>query len=499
MMLDRLFQGMGGEGSLARLAKNSLSFGVGNIIQRSLSLLLLPLFTRYLTPSDYGVLGVLSILSLLLGTFSMCGLTNGISRYIYYPEQEKTTLEAVVWSPFLFVVGLSALLLMPLGIFSGPLSTLLFGSAQYQVLVLLTLLTIFVNNLSSIGTSLLIFQERPAQVNVINIATVILSAIFSVTTIIYFKLGVLGLVLSTLCSASVLLLPILRVSVFRLRPHFSFAILKKQLSFSLPLVLAILFFVIIDSSDRYLLKVFLPLSEVGLYTVAYNIGMLLTVLVSGFANAWPPFYHKQNQNGEGQNVCDDILKIYMLALTPAVIAVTVLSPWLMRIFAAPQFFTAYPIIPLVALAYVLKGPYIIFLMGILVKCKSIWQLYLEAVAMIINLLGNLLLIPLIGKQAAALTTLASYALMAFGSYWMVMRLNPIPRFSHGFFFKILLLNFACVLLFAYSSGRNWNYPVTACIIAGLSFFVWGLLAKDARLSLGVLINKFGHPESAKLV
>ena len=79
-----------------RLMKHSFVYGIGDIVQRSLSIILLPIYTRYLTPTDYGIISLLAILNMIVGTITMCGLTNGISRYFYYTDQENTSLSKVV-------------------------------------------------------------------------------------------------------------------------------------------------------------------------------------------------------------------------------------------------------------------------------------------------------------------------------------------------------------------------------------------------------------------
>ena len=84
---------------------------MGSFTQKFLSILLLPIYTRYLDTDDYGVIALITILILILSTLSMCGLTNGISRYFYYTEQENTTKDEVIWSSLLFIVAFSIFLI----------------------------------------------------------------------------------------------------------------------------------------------------------------------------------------------------------------------------------------------------------------------------------------------------------------------------------------------------------------------------------------------------
>jgi O-antigen/teichoic acid export membrane protein len=455
--------------ALYRLVIQTMTYGFGTIVQRVLGLLLLPIYTRYLTTDDYGITGLLGVTSLILGTLTTLALTNGIGRYFYYPDQEKTSVEAVVWSPVIFMTGFSLLILVPLAIVSGRLSSLLFSSPQYSYLILLTLANILVTNLSGVGFSLLVYQEKAVLVNILNVISVFVGVAFGLIFVVYLKRGVTGLVESGLLTSVVMAIPTLVLTVFRYKVVFSSSILVKQLRFSLPLVIALGAFFVFDSSDRYFLKMFLPLSEVGIYNIGYSFGLVVMIVVGGFTSAWPPYYHKNNQNGEGQSICNDVLRMYVLVLSFCVIGLSVGAPLVLRLFTTKEFFVADSVVPWVAAAYMFKGPYIIFLMGVLMKNKTSWQLYLELGAAVVNLLGNLLLIPLFGREAAAFTTVISYGTLALGAYWMVQRINPIPNLSKSYISLTIIVTMVAASFATLMYRMHWNYWLAVLVQLVLFF------------------------------
>ena len=443
------------ENKIYRLIKHSLVYGMGNIIQRFLSIFLLPIYTRYLTPSDYGIISLLGIFGMIIGTITMCGLTNGIGRYFFYTEQENVSMSEVVWSPFLFVVIFTTIIISTLAMFSSNLSVFLFDKSDYSYLVVLTLIGILISNLSGVGRSILVFQEKAMAVNYITIAGIIIGAASGIFFVAFLKRGVTGAVEAGLVGSAIMFIPTMFLSMAHFKLGFSTKILSKQLKFSLPLVIAIFAYWFIDSSDRYLLKIFLPLSEVGLYNIGYNIGLTMMIVVGGFTLAWPPYYHKNNQNNEGQAICNNVLKIYILATSFFVVLLSLGAPIAVRLLTTEKFYQAYTVTPWVAMAYMLKGPYIIFMMGVLLKNKTMWQLYLDSFAAAVNIGLNILLIPLIGREAAAITTLISYGIMVIGAYLMVMRINPIPEISIGYASGITVLTFiasACTVCIANTSA-----------------------------------------------
>lgn len=461
------FIGIVKDHSLYRLIAQTMTYGFGTVLVRVLNLLLLPVYTRFLTTDDYGIVGLLSATSLILTTFTSLALTNGIGRYFYYPEQEKVRIDAVVWSPVVFIAAFSLLVLIPLGVAARPISNLLFGSTQYAYLVILTLSGILVANLSGVGQTILVFQEKARLVNILNIINVLLSVPCSLFFVVYLRRGVTGLIEAGFLTSMIMLFPIIWLSIFQYKPAFSTSILVKQLKFSLPLVAALAAFYVFDSSDRYFLKLFLPLSEVGIYNIGYGFGLVVMILVGGFSSAWPPYYHRNNQNGEGQTICNDVLRVYLLVLSGCIVLLSVGAPIVLHIFTTEKFYPADSIVPWVSTAYMLKGPYIIFLMGVLIKNKTTWQLYLEFVAAGINVLGNLLLIPIYGREAAAFTTMLSYGVLALGSYWMVQRINPIPNLSKRFVALTIGVIISVTSLATVAYRLHWNYPLTAVLLLGL--------------------------------
>ena len=425
-----------------RLLKHSLIYGFGNIVQKFLSIFLLPIYTRYLTPADYGILALLGILKMIVGTVTVCGLTNGISRYFHYTKQEKTSISEVIWSPFLFISFLSVLIFLPLGLASGMISRIILDSDQYRYLVHLTLIGIFIGNLSGVGRSILILQEKVITASCINIVGILVGVVSGLFFVVHLRRGVTGLVEAGLTASIFMSVPVLMLTMGRFKPAFSLTILKKELKYSLPLVGVIFTSLFIDSSDRYALKVFLPLSEVGLYNMGYNLGLAMMIVVGGFCSAWPPYYHKHNQNGEGQGLCDSVLKLYLLVTSICVFALSMASPMAYRLLTTEKFHQAFTVVPWIAISYMLKGIYVIFVMGILVENKTSWQLYLKIAAALANIAGNLLLIPAIGREAAALTTLVSYGILSMGTYLMTLRVNPIPNLSVRYIWGIIILSFA---------------------------------------------------------
>lgn len=456
---------------MLRLFKNSAVLGFGAVTQRLLQILLLPIYTRYLTPEDYGVISVLLVLAIAVNTLCEAGLTNGIGRYYYYAEDEGVTRDAVVWSGFWYILLASIVAAAGLVVFQRPVSELLFDTPAHAYLIALSGVQILAMGVASASRTLLQMDERMKSLSVWLIIEVVVSVSSGMLLVVVAGRGVTGAVEAQVLAATIPAIVFLRSTVLRFARTFSMPMFKKQLAFSLPLVAGIFAFWFIDSSDRYILNHYLPLEETGLYDMGYKLGTTILIVVSSFTAAWIPYYHR---SGKGQALVDDALKASLLITGLASILLAVGSPLMLRILTAERFHGAYTVVPMVVLAYVLKLPYLLFATGIQMKNRTGLLVGLEVIAATVNVIGNLIFVPRIGREAAAITTTIAYAMMTLGSLWLVQRVNPIPNLSWRLHAVTIGVTTAALVGFMIAMDRGYNYYLTAA--GTLVGFVVGMLA-----------------------
>ena len=419
--------------------RDTLILAFSSSINKYLSVILIPIYTRYITPEGYGVISIIAIFSAILMTITTLALTNGISRYIYFFDKEDVTKDEVIWSPLIFIIVLTFIVLSFLISFSDEISLLAFGIKDYSYVIIISLISLFFSNFNSTGIAVLVFEKKVYKVLKINIIQIFFTTVTSLTLLIVFERGLTGIIEAGLIS-QVLLIPfVYLLSLKNYKFSFSHKILGKQLKFSLPLTIAIFAFFFIDSSDRYILNIYLPLSEVGLYNLGYQGALFIMILVDGFQLSWPPFYYSNNRNGEGQLICTKVFYSYLYISLVFVLFISLFAPIVLELLTPEDFHDAYSVVPYVVFAYALKGPYIIFLMGLLMKNKTALQLIIETIAASLNIILNIFLIQKIGKEGAAISTLACYMFMVIAAYVSVQRHNPIKDLSFFKAFQVILI------------------------------------------------------------
>lgn len=449
--------------SAISLARDTLILAFGSSLSKYLSVLLIPIYSRFISPEDYGVLSLVAIISLILNAFCSLALTNGISRYIYYADDEKVSKDSIIWSPLIFIFLNSLIILGFVAFFYEFFTFYIFGSEKFESIFLIIIFTIFFTNFNSVGLSILVFEKKVTKVVSLNLLTVLLQGGLGIYFVAFLSKGLLGIIQASLISSILIFFVTYFLSFSKYKIEFNRSILKKQLKFSLPLLIAILAFFFIDSSDRYLLNLYLPLSEVGLYNIGYQGALFILILVDGFSLAWPPFYHSNNQNGDSQRLCYPVLLIFSFSAFIFILFISLFAPVVLNLLTPYEYHQAYTIVPYVTFAYALKGPYIIFLMGILMKNKTYIQLILECIAAGINVLLNIYLINSIGREGAAISTLMSYGFLCISTFMVVQYINRIPKI---FTSKILLMSFLIFFIscFSFLHESIKNYEILSIII-----------------------------------
>ncbi len=424
-------------GQLLRLSKHSIIYGLGVAVSQAVAFFLLPVYTRYLTPADYGGLEIfqttLSILSIIL----VMGLTTALFRsYFNYDDEEKR--KTVVGTVFIFLTGTSFLFLLVFMALAGDFSALFFGSAEYTFYFRVIFLTLFFDVGIAIALSVFRAREESKKYAIFALIRFLATAGLNILFVVVLHKGVLGILEGGLIAAFLLYSGLLRdiIRNAKLRP--SMAELKEMLSFGLPLVPAGLAAWIMTMADRYFLKFLSTPTELGLYSLGYKFGMIVQVLIVGpFNLAWAPFLLSIAKEKEARQVYSSVLTYFALVAIAVALVLSVLSKELLIVATTPPFYDAYKVIPLIAVSYVLYGCYFVFNPGMLIAKKTKYAAAIVGAGAIVNLGLDYLLIPGYGMMGAATATVVSYLLLPIGMFFLSRGYYPV-KYEWGRVAKIFL-------------------------------------------------------------
>ncbi len=260
--------------------------------------------------------------------------------------------------------------------------------------------------------------------------------------------------------------------------------IKPFLLFSLPLIPNVSLQWVINFSDRYLIAHFLDLENVGIYSGSYTIGHVITFFVSPLAFVLYPTISKL---WEEKNIKElkfwviKTLKIFLFLAIPSIFGIYYFSPLIIHKLATTKFLEHQYLIVLIAGGYLFVGIYQIYLYLIHLKEKTIWILYLFLFIAFLNILLNIILIPKIGIEGAAISTLISYFLQAFFTYIISKRyfhiLLPIKFIS-----KVILSSFVMYLFLISWDTNNWSFQILKIILAVFIYLVVMVTIKGININ-----------------
>lgn len=421
---------------LIKVFGESIVYGLTGVVSTFISVLLVPIYTRVLTPGDYGVTALLGVFSSILVVIAGMGMGSAIFwAYFRAKEKERAT---VVGTSFIFQTVFPFLIALAVFILSGFISRMIFSSAENSLLVKIASGTIFFQVGIMVPLALLRAEGSPKKYIAITLTNVLATVFFSIILVVVLRVGVLGVFLANLFGPAIAYLLGLYFTIRRISFNFSFHWLKEMLSFGVPMVPAGLAMWILNSSDRYFLKAFTSNADVGIYNVGYRIGMLVTLVSGALQLAYPRFmFSIYNDKPNPQDYFKRINTYFYLLIFTFALGISIFSKEAVQVLTGSAFHSSYVVVPLVAFSYVAYGLYQNFGTGVTVVKKTYFSAIATLIAGGLNLILNYVLISRFGMMGAAVSTLLSFTALALIELVFSQRVYPIT-FEFRKLFTVLI-------------------------------------------------------------
>jgi len=410
--------------SIRALGKQSLVYGLGHILTRLVTFLLLPLYTNHFSPKEYGIIALFYTFLSFMNVIMRYGLGAALLKF-YVPadfSERKAIFSNIMVS--LVITGIPFIALS-IGL-KDFLAPIILGAALPELIIMLGIITVL-DTIWSIPMLVFRSENRPITFITLSLVNVLVTMGFNLLFILKMGLGISAVVYSNLIASVTMLIVSVPLTINRFDfKSLSLAKWKHILSFALPFLPAGLFAMIMEVADRYLLKYLTDLSTVGIYNAGYKIAMLMMLAVTGFNMGWQPFFLSKGTDGNLDGTFSraatyvlsslGLLWLLMILWTKPLLELEIFG----YSFFGKDFLSSIDVIPWIALGYLFYGVYILMTPGIFLKNKPRYALWTRVIGAISNIGLNLLLIPLYGAIGAAIATCSSFGIMA-GSMFIINR------------------------------------------------------------------------------
>lgn len=455
------------------LAGQSSLYTLGEILRGSLSFLLLPLYTRLLTPADYGIIGVMTPVYSLLSILMALGLPAALLRFYFDYKRDDTELQSYVGTVSMTMIGSGLAISLVLTALGPWLFGLLLPNVPFHPYVFLALWNAGISVISIIPLTLFRARQRAQFYIVFTLADFALNTGLIIFFVAVQREGALGSLRGQILSAAIMAVPALWIISRASALRFSWKLLRPSLLFGLPLLPNLLGTWALNVSDRIVLDSLVPKDAVGLYTLGYQFGVLLNLIAIALNNAWTPFFYQNAGDRKNDAMIGSFITYQVLLMAMLALAVALLAQGVIRIIAAPAFWPSYRVVPWIAFGYVARFLAFFPVNGLLFNKQPKWVAVATIIAAIVNIGLNLLLVPRFGIMAAALNTFIAFAVLLSIMLVVGQRIFPV-RYETT---RLIWLVVAALALFAAgwlaNPGQLWlNMALKAGIVLAFPLVLW---------------------------
>ncbi len=409
-------------GYLRRLASTGAAYTAASILSKLIAVALLPLYTRFLSPADYGAAEVMFAAVVAASIVIRLGVIEALLRFYYKTDEVPDRVVATSFAVLFWAGTIAALVLLP---FAGPISDLLLGESEPE-LARIAIGGLWVLTLSEYLLTIFRLDERSRAFFVFTVASVLVTIPVTVLLVVFLDLGAQGLLLGSYGTGVVFVGALIVYHHKRLSLVPDRALTKRMMRFGLPTMPAELSLYSLSFIDRIIIARTLGLAEAGLYSLAIKVAQSVNVLVRGFQLAFPPLAYSIVDDDEARRAYSLVVTWFVVVMAVVITGIWLTAPWIVRIFAAPEYFEAYKAVGPVAAGTALYAIYMVLLVVLGRTGRTEFNFPATLAGVGSNIVLNLILVPAWGIVGAAVSLVISYTLVLILMYIFTQRLFPVP-------------------------------------------------------------------------
>jgi len=461
-------------------------YAISNICNKAVSFLMLPVFTRFLSPTDFGVIALLVFSLAIFQTVLGARLGHALPKF-YHEKKSNGENPNLVISLLLFF-------------YRVPLSNLIFGTEEYALVTGIFFICLITQAIEIYGFVYLRIMEKAKLFLYVSIIKLFLQLALNIYLIVFLKLGVMGVAISAAAFTGILAIYFTWYLVKEAGLGYEHQTAKDLILYSIPLWFSTLAIIYIWSSSRYFIRIYSSLEDVGLFELA---GKMASILIAIF---WEPFvmywntkrfdlYYQKSKKA----VYSITFDVAILALTIGAIGVSIFAEPVITLMANETFHSSSSAVTLLVLGSMFYALSEYNNLGLMVKNKTKYIAGIDIFCAVILTAFFVLLIPIMGFQGAAVAMLIAQ-LCQFLIYYYISKQSFDMELKFGFFFKSMLIVLATLLadyFLANHSNIFLNILIKIIIFASGTTIIciayYRIKAnKDALLNIAPsLTSKFG--------
>ncbi len=414
--------------TLAELGSHSFIYLIGSVLSVLSGIVLLPVYTRFLVPSDYGILEIVDGLRGFLVVCLLLGLLPAMTKF-YKSEDDPQAQHRVMGTVFWLVLGSSVAGAAIFAAMAPWIADVALGNRGYADIARLTALLLLLESLLTYCTSYLNTLKASRLFVLVSLVRLLIGIAANLWFIVVWQLGPRGMLYGELVSLAVVLLYLMIKVTRETGLRVDFSLVPRMVAFGLPFVPAVTLGALLHRADRYLIQHYQSLAQVGLYGLGYKFPFLLNSLLLGsFDRAWSSsIMYDVDRMADSQRIYAKITTYFFALFLVCLTALACMAQTVVRVLANnPEYFSAWVVVQIVSLGVTVYAVHNFFIMGAFLRNKTSYLPVAYFVGAAVNIGLNVLLIPRFGYLAAAWVTVISYAAFSLSCYLLFRKIYPAP-------------------------------------------------------------------------
>ena len=479
---------------IKKLVGQTAIYGLSSIVGRLLNFLLVPLYTEIFLTHQYGVVSIL----MSAVAFGLIFLTYGMETAFFHFSNKSESPKKVYSTGFISLLVSSGLFLLFALSKNQAIADVLHIGQNPEYIKWLAWVLIF-DVLTTLPFAQLRVENRAwrfASIRLINIGVNIGLNLFFFLLCPYLikesiapdwihsiydpNMGIGYIFIANLVASATMML-LLLPEIGKIKMQFDFALWKRIINYSFPLLIGGLAYVTNEMADRLLLEYLLPeniaTSQVGIYSACYKIAIFMTLFIQAFRYGAEPFFFAQSKSEKAPETYALVMR-YFVAFTALIfLAVNVYIDILKGFLRDVSYHEGLDVVPILLLANLFLGMYYNLSIWYKVSEKTRFGAYLSLGGALITISLNIWLIPILGYMGSAWATLACYSAMCLASYLLSKRHYPIP-YHWNSILGYLILSMGLFGLWQYWHDEYFVMSSLYCLL--YIFIVLGLEKRKKR-------------------
>ncbi|MCL2824641.1 MAG: oligosaccharide flippase family protein [Polyangiaceae bacterium] len=429
----------------SRLLRTGSLYAFASLIQRGAAFILIPVYSRYLSPSQFGVVHLSEAVASVVGTIAVFGLPPALGR-IYFQNTEgtdehKTSVSAVVQLSLGLSVGFGTLCIV-----LGPYAMQLVPrfSVAFHPYLSIAIIAAICLQILNVPLTIARSQERAGKYVALSLSYFGISTAGILVLVVAIPGGSYGMLLAREIAAAIMA----AIGIYLVREWLfsktTRSAASDALRLALPLVPHQLVAFVLGAGNRFFIEYYHSTEQVGLYSMAHSVGMAMSVVTATLMMAWTPvFFQKAKQGGESLKSLGDLSGAMIGGLIVIAGIGCCFGPIAVRYLLDARYAPSSQAVALVIGGYLFHGLFSLFQLAVMQSGKTKLLAPVTALAALGSLAANFILVPKFGFMGSAWGTLVAYVVEAVLVFVLAQRLFKVPYPMHRI--AMWLLGFAVVL------------------------------------------------------